>query len=88
MPWRRGASLAYVRDQMGHSSIQVSVRESDDLQEVLGDHWLGGRDSDPDTQIPSPSGSNESKEDQRPDSADHGEVRQNTQPRRNKKNKR
>ena len=84
-----GASLAYVRDQMGHSSIQVTVdiyghlipganvsfvdrldgltspqqsatppqqsskRESDDLQEVLGNHWLGGRDSNPDTQIQS-----------------------------------
>ncbi len=84
-----GASLAYVRDQMGHSSIQVTVdiyghlipganvsfvdrldgltspqqsatppqqssnRKSDDLQEVLGNHWLGGRDSNPDTQIQS-----------------------------------
>jgi len=84
-----GASLAYVRDQMGHSSIQVTVdiyghlipganvsfvdrldgltspqqsatppqqksnRGSDDLQEVLGNHWLGGRDSNPDTQIQS-----------------------------------
>jgi len=84
-----GASLAYVRDQMGHSSIQVTVdiyghlipsaiisfvdmldtltcprqsaiqpqqrirKESDDLAQVLGNVWLGGRDSNPDTQIQS-----------------------------------
>ena len=77
-----GASLAYVRDQMGHSSIQVTVdiyshlipganvayvdrldrlsspqqrirRESDNLAEVLKNQWLGGRDSNPDTQIQS-----------------------------------
>jgi integrase-like protein len=84
-----GAWFAYVRDQMGDNSIQVTVdiygplipcanvsfvdrldgltcpqqsatppqqsskRESDDLQEVLGDQWLGGRDSNPDTQIQS-----------------------------------
>jgi integrase len=84
-----GASLAYVRDQMGHSSIQVTVdiyghlipsanisfvdrldtltspqqsaiqpqqrirRESDDSTQVLGNVWLGGRDSNPDTQIQS-----------------------------------
>jgi len=84
-----GASLAYVRDQMGHSSIQVTVdiyghlipganvafvdkldattspqesarqpqdgkpRESDGSEEVLGNEWLGGRDSNPDTQIQS-----------------------------------
>src|SRR5205807_8019108 len=78
-----GASLAYVRDQMGHSSIQITVdiyghlipsanisfvdkldgltslqqsaiqpqqriqRESEDIQEVLGNVWLGGRDSNP-----------------------------------------
>jgi integrase len=84
-----GASLAYVRDQMGHSSIQVTVdiyghlipganisyvdkldavttpqqsampaqcavrRESDGFAEVLPNEWLGGRDSNPDTQIQS-----------------------------------
>jgi integrase len=84
-----GASLAYVRDQMGHSSIQVTVdiyghlipganisyvdkldaattpqqsamppqcavrRESDGFKEVLANEWLGGRDSNPDTQIQS-----------------------------------
>jgi integrase len=84
-----GASLAYVRDQMGHSSIQVTVdiyghlipganisyvdkldvvttpqqsatqpqqrirRESDGFKEVLPNEWLGGRDSNPDTQIQS-----------------------------------
>jgi len=84
-----GASLAYVRDQMGHSSIQVTVdiyghlipsanisfvdmldtltcpqqsaiqpqqrirKESDDLPQVLANVWLGGRDSNPDTQIQS-----------------------------------
>jgi len=83
-----GASLAYVRDQMGHSSIQVTVdighlipganvafvdrldgvtspqqsatqpqqrarQESDGFKEVLPDEWLGGRDSNPDTQIQS-----------------------------------
>ncbi len=84
-----GASLAYVRDQMGHSSIQVTVGiyghlipganvsfvdkldrvtcpqesarqpqeravpESDGFEEVLGNEWLGGRDSNPDTQIQS-----------------------------------
>ena len=84
-----GASLAYVRDQMGHSSIQVTVdihghlipganislmdrldvltcpqqsatpaqhhaeRELADCAEVLQNEWLGGRDSNPDTQIQS-----------------------------------
>ena len=84
-----GASLAYVRDQMGHSSIQVTVDiyghlipgsnisfvdkldgltcpqqsaikpqhglRSDFLesQQVLKNEWLGGRDSNPDTQIQS-----------------------------------
>jgi len=84
-----GASLAYARDQIGHSSIQVTVdiyghlmpganvsfvdrldgltspqqsatppqqrskQELDDLPEVLGNQWLGGRDSNPDTQIQS-----------------------------------
>ena len=83
-----GASLAYVRDQMGHSSIQVTVdiyghlipganvafvdrldesspRESAiqpqqsilsilrEISEVLGNEWLGRRDSNPDTQIQS-----------------------------------
>ena len=87
-----GASLPYVRDQMGHSSIQVTVdiyghlvpganiafvdrldepqaamppqqpatqpqqsqkREVGDFQEVLGNEWLGRRDSNPDTQIQS-----------------------------------
>ena len=84
-----GASLAYVRDQMGHSSIQVTVdiyghlipganisfvdrldsltsprhsaiqpqqrvgKESEKFQEVLGNDWLGGRDSNPDRQIQS-----------------------------------
>jgi len=84
-----GASLAYVRDQMGHSSIQVTVDiyghlipganvayvdkldtptspqqsatqpqqtaklESNGFKEVLGNDWLGGRDSNPDTQIQS-----------------------------------
>jgi len=83
-----GASLAYVRDQIGHSSIQVTVdiyghlvpanisfvdrldaptsvgqsamppqcaiqRESNEIMEVFGDEWLGGRDSNPDTQIQS-----------------------------------
>ena len=84
-----GASLAYVRDQMGHSSIQVMVdiyghlvpsanvsymdkldalttpQQSatppqqqpqsplSALQEVFGNQWLGGRDSNPDTQIQS-----------------------------------
>jgi integrase len=83
-----GASLAYVRDQMGHSSIQVTVdiyghlipganvtfvgrldgscpSESaiqpqqsispiwSETSEVLGNEWLGRRDSNPDTQIQS-----------------------------------
>jgi len=84
-----GASLAYVRDQMGHSSIQVTmdiyghlipganvafVERLDavtspqqsaiqpqqkssagigGLKEVLPHEWLGGRDSNPDTQIQS-----------------------------------
>ena len=84
-----GASLAYVRDQMGHSSIQVTVdiyghlipganisyvdrldavttpqqsamppqcgvrKESDGFEQVLPNEWLGGRDSNPDTQIQS-----------------------------------
>ena len=84
-----GASLAYVRDQMGHSSIQVTVdiyghlvpgahvgfvdrldrwsspqesarwpqerpqRESEEFRQVLPNEWLGGRDSNPDTQIQS-----------------------------------
>src|SRR5438874_6691382 len=82
-----GASLAYVRDQMGHSSIQITVdtyghlvpganisfvdrldgatspqqsatqpqqslkRELENFEEVLQNLWLGGRDSNPDTQI-------------------------------------
>jgi integrase len=84
-----GASLAYVRDQMGHSSIQVTVDvyghlipganvsfvdkldaatcpqqsatqpqqglglKSDGFEQVLPNEWLGGRDSNPDTQIQS-----------------------------------
>jgi len=84
-----GASLAYVRDQMGHSSIQLTVDiyghlipganvsfvdkldaasspqqsatqpqqrprlESDGFGNVLPNEWLGGRDSNPDTQIQS-----------------------------------
>jgi integrase len=84
-----GASLAYVREQMGHSSIQVTVdiyghlipgtnvgfvdkldsvmtpqesarqpqerklRESNGFKQVPGNEWLGGRDSNPDTQIQS-----------------------------------
>ncbi len=84
-----GASLAYVRDQMGHSSIQVTADiyghlipganmafvdkldaltspqqsatqpqqrtklESDGFKEVVPNEWLGGRDSNPDTQIQS-----------------------------------
>jgi len=84
-----GASLAYVRDQMGHSSIQVTVdiyghlvpganisfvdqldrpgfphqsatpaqhpcqEKFSEIQEVLGNEWLGRRDSNPDTQIQS-----------------------------------
>src|SRR6266567_6853804 len=84
-----GASLAYVHNQMGHSSIQVTVDihghlipganvafvdkldgqtspqqsatqpqqqsklESDGFKEVLPNEWLGGRDSNPDTQIQS-----------------------------------
>jgi len=84
-----GASLAYVRDQMGHSSIQITVDiyghlipganisfvdrldgvtsprqsatqpqqsirpESEAAEEVLKNLWLGGRDSNPDTQIQS-----------------------------------
>jgi hypothetical protein len=42
------------------------------LQEVLRDHWLGGRDSNPDTQIQSPSVGDASKEDQQPDA---GKIR-------------
>ncbi|SPE29813.1 Putative Phage integrase (fragment) [Acidobacteriia bacterium SbA2] len=84
-----GASLAYIRDQMGHSSIQVTVdvygdlipganvafvdkldaatspqesarqpqegmpRKSGGFKEALSNDWLGGRDSNPDTQIQS-----------------------------------
>jgi hypothetical protein len=84
-----GASLAYVRDQMGHASIQVTAdvyghlvpganisfvdrldapcsarqsatpaqqslaAESGEFTEVLENIWLGGRDSNPDTQIQS-----------------------------------
>ena len=84
-----GASLAYVRDQMGHSSIQVTVdiyghlipganvsfvdrldrsacpqesarqpqestgAESRGCEETVQNLWLGGRDSNPDTQIQS-----------------------------------
>jgi integrase len=84
-----GASLAYVRDQMGHSSIQVTVdiyghlipganisvmdsldavtspqqsaiqpqqrseRKLEKFQKVPKNEWLGGRDSNPDTQIQS-----------------------------------
>jgi integrase len=84
-----GASLTYVRDQMGHASIQVTAdvyghlmpganisfvdrldrptspqesamppqcstsAETGEFQEVLGNVWLGRRDSNPDTQIQS-----------------------------------
>jgi Phage integrase family len=84
-----GASLAYVRDQMGHSSIQVTVDiyghlvpganisfvdrldsttspqqsamppqcseklEEGNFAELVQNVWLGGRDSNPDTQIQS-----------------------------------
>ncbi len=85
-----GASLVSVRDQMGHSSIQVTAdsyghpipganvsfvdkldaattspresarqpqakppRELDGFEETLQNQWLGGRDSNPDTQIQS-----------------------------------
>ncbi len=84
-----GASLAYVRDQMGHRSIQVTVdvyghlipganisfidkidgltsspesaippqyafrKESAGFKQIIQNEWLGGRDSNPDTQIQS-----------------------------------
>ena len=86
---QQGASLAYVKEQMGHSSIQVTVdtdghlvpggniewvdrlddgispQESatpaqparsaagEEMLQVLGNEWLGGRDSNPDRQIQS-----------------------------------
>jgi len=115
-----GASLAYVRDQMGHSSIQVTVDiyghlipganvayvdkldgqtipqqsatqpqqrarlESDGFKEVLGNEWLGGRDSNPDTQIQSLISPPDSKANQQLRSAKRGRVRQNPQRRRKK----
>ena len=117
-----GASLAYVRDQMGHSSIQVTVdiyghlipganvsfadkldritcpqesarqpqerkpRESDGFEEALPNEWLGGRDSNPDTQIQSLISPVDSKGNQQLRSANRGRVRQNPQRRRNTKN--
>jgi hypothetical protein len=114
-----GASLVYVRDQMGHSSIQVTVDiyghlvpaanisfvdrldaqtspqqsatqpqqsskgEIGDFPEVFQNVWLGGRDSNPDTQIQSPFEAHENKADQQLSSANLGEVRQNPQQCRN-----
>ncbi|HZQ54461.1 MAG TPA: site-specific integrase [Bryobacteraceae bacterium] len=115
-----GASLAYVRDRMGHSSIQVTVdvyghlipganigfvdkldspRQAqqsaiqpqqsvqDDLgksQEVLRNQWLGGRDSNPDTQIQSFLQAQADQQNQQLSSADCGGVRPNPQYSRNK----
>jgi len=47
--------------------------------------WLGGRDSNPDTQIQSLSAPPDSKENQQDDSANAGKARQNPQHSRNKK---
>src|SRR5438105_6210231 len=52
---------------------------------VLQNVWLGGRDSNPDTQIQSSLQGAEGKEDQRLEPADQGEPRQNAQRRRNKR---
>jgi hypothetical protein len=117
-----GASLAYIQDQMGHSSIQVTVdiyrhlipgantsfvdkldrltspQESarqpqekppagiDGFEEVLANEWLGGRDSNPDTQIQSLISPTDSKGNQQLTSADRGRALQTPQRRRNKKN--
>jgi len=114
------ASLAYVKEQMGHSSIQVTVdtdghlvlggniewvdrlddgispQESatpaqpapsaagDEMLQVLGYEWLGGRDSNPDRQIQSLSAPPDSKGNQQANSANPGKVRQNPQHSRNK----
>ena len=53
------------------------------LGEVLQNVWLGGRDSNPDTQIQSPLGPAENETDQQLGSANLGEVRQNPQQCRN-----
>ena len=51
--------------------------------QIVEGNWLGGRDSNPDTQIQSLKPPADSKADQQPNSADSGKVRQNPQPRRN-----
>ena len=51
----------------------------EDFQEVLQNVWLGGRDSNPDTQIQSLFEGQEDNNDQQLSSADSGEVRQNPQ---------
>jgi hypothetical protein len=48
--------------------------------------WLGGRDSNPDTQIQSLISPVDFKQNQQLNSANRGRVRQNPQRRRNKKN--
>jgi hypothetical protein len=59
--WVTGASVSFVDRLDGLTSPQqsatppqqISKRESEGFEQVLGNHWLGGRDSNPDTQIQS-----------------------------------
>ena len=60
-------------------------RELEDFEQVLGNVWLGRRDSNPDTQIQSHSADHLNKEDKALSSANQGEPRQNPQRPRNKK---
>ena len=92
-----GASLAHVRDQMGHSSMQVRVdiyghrpqhgvrSDFQEFQQVLKNEWLGGRDSNPDTQIQSASQGESNQWNQGVAVAEFAEAGQNAQYSRNAK---
>jgi hypothetical protein len=59
-------------------------REYEDLAQVLASQWLGGRDSNPDTQLQSLSEPPAPQQDQALSPAKHGQLRQNPQYSRNK----
>ena len=86
-----GANVASVDKLDGQTSPQQSATpaqettksESDDFEEVLSNEWLGGRDSNPDTQIQSLISPTDSEGNQQLESETRGRVRQNPQRRRN-----
>jgi hypothetical protein len=83
---RQGAKLAKEsqrRKSRQSRSLQTAKPGKLKFQRV-GNEWLGGRDSNPDTQIQSPFGASDSEGNQSLGSANHGEVRQDPQHHRNK----